>query len=210
MFLFSFGVVSYFPLTHSHGHPLGLVLLPFRFSVSGCFLWCFPFPLLHGVQPRLSLPYSLSAVALFGPCAVRAFCGVWCLLLSSFPFQGSISLHWPFRSVLLLPLSLGACWSFSFGLSSFGSKVSLSDGIACWDESMVLPCISPAFCFEGLVLFLCLRLAWFSSFFCGRLFSIFLHSFRLVRLFSFFSGHLSGSLSSPFLLVLSWAGVSCL
>ena len=49
---------------------------------------------------------------------------------------------------------------------------------------MVLPGISPFFCFLGFVLFLRLWLAWFRSFFCRRLFSIFRRSFRLVRLFS--------------------------
>ena len=60
---------------------------------------------------------------------------------------------------------------------------------------MILPGISPVFCFMGFVLFLRFRLAWFISFFCRRLFSIFMRPFYLV---SFFLRHgpLSGSLFS--------------
>ena len=60
---------------------------------------------------------------------------------------------------------------------------------------MVLPGISPVFCFVGFVLFLSFRLVWFIYFFCWRLFSIFMRSFCSV---SFFPrrGPLSGSLFS--------------
>ena len=102
-------------------------LLGFLSSVSGCFLRCFPFPLLHGAQPRLFSLLSFEVA--FGLCGVCSFCSIWCLLLFSSPFRGPLFLRWPFPSVLLLPLSQGACRSFSFSLSLFGSKVSLRVGV---------------------------------------------------------------------------------
>ena len=128
-------------------------------------------PRLPSLVPAVSVPF-----AVFGVCIC---------LLPLFRVLSSCVDPFPLFCFFRC-LSQGACRSFSFSLSSFGSNVSLSDGVARWDESMVLPCISPAFCFKGLVLFLRFRLAWFRSFFCRRLFSIFLRSFRLVRLFFFF------------------------
>ena len=65
---------------------------------------------------------------------------------------------------------------------------------------MVLPGISPVFCFMGFVLFLRFRLSWFISFFCRRLFSICMHSFCLVWFFlrrEPLSGSLFSSSSGP-------------
>ena len=61
----------------------------------------------------------------------------------------------------------------------------LSVGAARSDEFLVLPGISLAFCFVGFVFFLRFQLAWFSSFFCSLLFSIFLRSFLFGVPFSF-------------------------
>ena len=101
-------------------------MLPFRFSLF-CF-WLFT-AVLPFSPPWCSVPslFSLLSfeVAFFGLCGVCSFCGVWCLLSSSSPFRGPLFLRWPSPSVLLLPLSPGACRSFSFSLSSFGSEVSV-------------------------------------------------------------------------------------
>ena len=102
-------------------------LLGFLFSVSGCFLRCFPFPLLHGVQPSLSipcypsrLPSSVPAVsvrfAVFGVCfrllslfrvlsscvdPFPLFCFFRCLRVLVGPFPSAcprLDLRFPFAS----------------------------------------------------------------------------------------------------------------
>ena len=167
--------------------------------VQPCYLFGFSFLFLvvsFGASLFLSFmvfsPVSLFLVIILRGCLLRSLRYLFLLryLVSAFaffPFSGFSFLALTLPSVLFLPLSQGDCRSFCFGLSLFSSKVPLSVGASHSDESMVLPCISPAFCFMGLVLFLRLQLAWFRSLFCRRLFSIFLHSFRLVCFFSFFS-----------------------
>ena len=124
----------------------------------------------------------------------------------------------PFSGFPLLPLTLSFC-SASSAVSGCLSALfpqlvllrisdSLSVRAARSDEFMVLPGISSAFCFMGFVLFLRLWLAWFCSFFCRWLFSIFCVLFVWCAFFLLL-GPLTGSLLSPFLRVLHWAGVSC-
>ena len=131
-------------------------------------------------------PASLFLVILRG-CflrSLRCLFLVRCLVPAFFfPFSGSpfLALNLSFCSA---SSAVSGCLSVLFlQLVLVQIYGSLSIGASRSDEFMILPCISPAFCFEGFVLFLRCLLVWFRSFFCGRLFFIFLRSFCLVHLF---------------------------
>ena len=63
---------------------------------------------------------------------------------------------------------------------SFGSKVSLGNGVARWDESILFS-LGPFVFYSGCFIRFLLDLSWFSSFFLYQGFTLFLHLFAWIR-----------------------------